>query len=153
MPRIRRVLVASVAALALAAAGAALAFATTGAQGSAQKANKLVGNVGPGHTISLTKGGKAVKTLKAGTYKITVNDRASIHNFHLFGPGLNKKTGVKFTGKVVWTVNLKKGKYTYRCDIHFMSGMIGHFRVGAKTSTATGTTSTTTSTTTTTTGY
>jgi plastocyanin len=155
MPRFSRVLVVVAAALALAAAGAALAFATTDAQGSAQALQgKLAGKVGPGFTIALTQKGKAVKTLKAGTYKISVNDKSNSHNFHLFGPGVNKKTGVGFTGNVTWTVKLKKGKYTYRCDVHFTSGMIGRFTVGLKTSTVTSTTTTTTGTTgPTTTGY
>ena len=52
-----------------------------------------------------------------------------MHNFHLFGPGVNKKTGVATTSKATWTVTFKKGSYTYRCDIHFASGMIGHFKV------------------------
>ena len=121
MPRIRILLVAAIAMLTL---------TVVGAQASAAKVKgTLAGNVGPGFTITLTQKGKAVKTLKAGTYKITVNDRSGIHNFHLFGPGVNKKTGVGATGKVTWTVKLKTGSYTYRCDIHFMSGMIGHFKV------------------------
>ena len=43
--------------------------------------------------------------------------------------GVNKKTRVPVTGKASWTVKLKKGNYTYRCDVHFTSGMIGHFKV------------------------
>ena len=115
----------------LAAAFAVLALAVVGAvQASTQSTGKLVGKVGPGFTITLKKSGKAVKTLKAGSYKITVSDKSSMHNFHLLGPGsVNKKTGVSFTGTKTWTVKLKKGKYTYRCDIHFASGMIGHFTV------------------------
>ena len=73
--------------------------------------------------------GKAVRTLKAGIYRINVSDSSNAHNFHLFGPGVNKKTGVPFIGKKTWSVTLKKGKYTYQCDIHFASGMIGHFKV------------------------
>ncbi len=115
----------------LVAALAVLAVAVAGAQASATKlTGTLAGNVGPGFTITLTQNGKAVKTLKAGTYKINVNDKGTIHNFHLFGPGgVNKKTSVPGTGKVSWTVKLVKGKYTYRCDIHYMSGMIGFFKV------------------------
>jgi plastocyanin len=90
---------------------------------------RLVGEVGPGFSIEVTKAGKDVKTLKPGTYKIKVQDKASIHNFHLFGPGLNKKTGVSFTGTTTWTIKLKKGKYTYQCDPHASNGMKGSFRV------------------------
>ena len=90
---------------------------------------RLVGEVGPGFSIEVTKAGKDVKTLKPGTYKIKVEDKASIHNFHLFGPGLNKKTGVTFKGTTTWTIKLKKGKYTYQCDPHAASGMKDSFRV------------------------
>ena len=104
-------------ALAAVAAAALLVAAT------AQAATpKLVGTVGPGFTITLTKGGKTVKTLKAGKYTIVVSDKSNIHNFRLKGPGLNKQiTGVSFQGKKTVTVTLKKGKYTYDCDPHFAS--------------------------------
>jgi plastocyanin len=80
---------------------------------------KLVGTVGPGFTITLTRSGTKVTKLKAGKYSITVNDLASIHNFHLSGPGVNKKTSVSGTGKTAWTVTLQKGKtYRFICDPH-----------------------------------
>jgi plastocyanin len=90
---------------------------------------KLTGEVGPGFTIELKQGSKDVKTLKAGTYKIKVEDKASIHDFHLKGPGVNKSTTVPFMGTQTWTVKLKKGTYTYQCDPHAASGMKGTFRV------------------------
>ena len=89
----------------------------------------LTGEVGPGFTIEVKKAGKDVKTLKAGKYTIKVEDKASIHNFHLFGPGVNKKTGVGFKGETTWTIKLKPGKYTYQCDPHVFSGMKGSFKV------------------------
>jgi plastocyanin len=109
----------------LAVAAAVLALAGLGQAATP----RLVGEVGPGFSIEVTKAGKDVKTLKAGTYKIKIEDKASIHNFHLFGPGLNKKTGVSFKGTTTWTIKLKKGKYTYQCDPHHASGMKGTFRV------------------------
>jgi plastocyanin len=90
---------------------------------------KLVGTVGPGFTITLKSGGKLVKTLKAGTYAITVQDKASIHDFHLFGAGVNKKTTVPFIGTQKWTVKLKAGTYTYQCDPHASAGMKATFKV------------------------
>ena len=100
--------------------------------GSAAAAPKTVnGSVGPGFTISLKLAGKKVKRLKATTYKFKVSDKASIHNFHLFGPGLNKKTGVSFKGETTWTIKLKAGRYTYQCDPHAATGMKGHFKVTA----------------------
>lgn len=90
---------------------------------------KLVGETGPGFTIQLKSGGKSVKSLKAGTYVIKVEDKSSIHNFHLFGPGVNKTTAIDTTGEKTWTVKLKPGKYTYQCDAHAASGMLGTFKV------------------------
>jgi plastocyanin len=93
------------------------------------KTPPLTGEVGPGFSIEVKKAGKDLKTIKAGTYRIKVEDKASIHNFHLIGPGLNKKTGVSFKGDRTWTIKLKPGRYTYQCDPHHLSGMIGHFKV------------------------
>jgi plastocyanin len=90
---------------------------------------KLTGTVGPGFTITLKQGGKAVETLKAGTYSITVSDKSNIHNFHLTGPGLNKQiTAVSFQGTKTVTVKLKKGTYKFVCDPH-ASTMKGSFKV------------------------
>ena len=91
----------------------------------------LTGEVGPGFSIEVKKGNTDLRTIKAGTYKIKVEDKASIHNFHLFGPGLNKKTGVSFKGETTWTIKLKAGRYTYQCDPHAATGMKGHFKVTA----------------------
>jgi plastocyanin len=89
----------------------------------------LKGEVGPGYSIEVEKAGKDLKTIKAGTYKIKVEDKASIHNFHLFGPGVNKKTSVSFKGETTWTIKLKPGRYTYQCDPHASMGMKGRFTV------------------------
>jgi plastocyanin len=115
-------------ALAAAVTAAGLAFAVP-ALGH-PTATPLVGIDGPGFTITLTKGGKAVKSLKPGSYMVTVNDNANIHNFHLFGPGVNKViTTVPFVGKKSVNVTLKKGTYTFQCDVHASSGMKGTFKV------------------------
>jgi plastocyanin len=88
----------------------------------------LTATVGPGATISLKLGGKKVTRVKAGRYRIVVRDRSHMHNFHLAGPGVNKKTAVAAHGTVTWTVTLRKGKtYRYRCDPH-SSRMKGSFR-------------------------
>jgi plastocyanin len=89
---------------------------------------KLTGNVGPGFTITLTQGGKKVTSLKPGKYSLSVNDKASIHNFRLSGPGFNKATSVPGTGKTTFTVTLKRGTYRFVCDPH-SSSMKGSFRV------------------------
>ena len=80
---------------------------------AATKVNTLTGTDGPGFTITMNK-----KTVKAGTYAITIHDLASIHDFHLTGPGVNKKTSVPAIGTTKWTVKLKKGTYHFVCDPH-----------------------------------
>ncbi len=108
------------------AAAAAFAFAAT-AQASTPT---LKGVTGPGFSIEVKMGGKDVKSLKAGTYKLVVQDKAAIHNFHLIGPGVSKVvTSIPFVGTKTVTVTLKKGKYTYQCDAHAASGMKGTFKV------------------------
>jgi len=72
----------------------------------------LNGTVGPGFTITLKKSGVKVTKLKAGKYVFKIADKSSIHDFHLKGPGVDKKTGVGKVVNVTWTLTLKKGKYT-----------------------------------------
>ena len=88
----------------------------------------LTGVVGPGFTITLKQGSKAVTSLKAGKYVIKISDKSSIHNFHLSGPGVNKKTSVPAKGASTWTVTLKKGTYKFVCDPH-ATIMKGSFKV------------------------
>jgi hypothetical protein len=79
---------------------------------------KLSGKVGPASSITLKKGSRLVKSLKAGKYSIAVNDASAKDNFHLKGPGVSKKTSVPKRGKVTWKLTLRKGKYTYFSDAH-----------------------------------
>jgi plastocyanin len=114
--------------LPLAILAVSLAAATAGVAGT-QKSVGLTGEVGPGFSIEVKQGSKDVKTLKAGTYTIKVQDKATIHNFHLKGPGLNKSTTVPFMGTQTWKIKLKPGTYTYQCDPHASAGMKGTFKV------------------------
>jgi hypothetical protein len=77
---------------------------------------KLTGTVGPGATISL----RAAKgSIAAGPATITVRDRTAKDNFHLTGPGINRKTGIASKTTVTWKVTLVAGRrYTYRSDAH-----------------------------------
>jgi plastocyanin len=88
----------------------------------------LTALVGPAFNISLKQAGKKVTTLKAGTYVVKVTDKSNIHNFHLVGPGVNKKTSVKALGSALWKVTLKKGTYKFLCDPH-PTIMKGSFKV------------------------
>jgi plastocyanin len=114
--------------LPLALAGIVLAVAAAGNAATAASTG-IVGEVGPGFTIEVKLNGKDLKTIKAGTYKIKIEDKGSIHNFHLIGNRLNKKTGVSFVGTQAWRVTFKPGKVTYQCDPHAATGMKGSFKV------------------------
>jgi plastocyanin len=81
--------------------------------GQVAVATKLAASVGPKRAISLKP-----KTSVAGAATITVNDRSRTDNFHLTGPGVNRKTGVAFRGRVTWNVTLGAGTYSYRSDKH-----------------------------------
>jgi plastocyanin len=105
--------------IALLAAGLVAALALAAPIGATSSVTKL----------TLKKGTAKVKTLKAGSYKITVNDKSNIHDFHLSGPGVNKMiTTTPFKGSKTVTVKLKKGTYRYLCDPH-ASVMKGNFKV------------------------
>jgi plastocyanin len=88
----------------------------------------LNGVVGPGFTITLKQGTKKVSKLKAGAYVFKIADKSSIHDFHLTGPGVNKKTSVGGSGTTTWKLTLKTGTYKYVCDTH-SSFMHGSFTV------------------------
>jgi len=122
--RIRIAIIAAVTALVSVGAASAFSSATT---------PTLKGTVGPGFTISLRDSkGKLVKTLKAGTYKFAITDKADIHTFSLkqkVGGKFNKDlTSEAFHGTKTVTVKLTKGKWQYYCAIH-PTEMFGNFTV------------------------
>jgi plastocyanin len=88
------------------------------------------GTDGNSYIISLKDAnGNTVTQLDPGTYDIHVTDLATIHNFDLFGPGVEKATAVELVQNPTWTVTFTNGLYTYQCDVH-RSQMHGTFRVG-----------------------
>ena len=114
---------------AIAAAAATLLLAGSAFSHTAA-APTLVGTVGPSFHITLTKGGKAVKMLKRGSYKFVIHDKASIHAFSLDGPHgfAHDFTKIPFVGTKTATIKLKAGKYKYYCPNH-ESTMFAHFTV------------------------
>ena len=91
----------------------------------------VTGTVGPGFTIGLTKAGHRVTNLRVHTpYRFVIRDQATIHDFHLRGPGVDRLlTSVPFQGTKSFTLTLKKGTYRFFCDPH--AGLMhGSFRVG-----------------------
>ena len=108
----------------------AASLVATGGEATLEQSTKLHAKVGPGFTISLSNDtGARVTKLDPGTYEIEVEDESEDHNFHLFGPGVDRETGIGSAGKDLWTVTLRDGTYRYVCDPH--SGtMNGSFTVG-----------------------
>jgi hypothetical protein len=87
------------------------------------KVGMLRASVGPGFDISMSK-----RRVRAGMYTIRVSDRSSMHNFHLTGRGVDKRTRVPATGTKVWHVRLRVGRYHFVCDMH-PDQMFGSLRV------------------------
>jgi hypothetical protein len=76
----------------------------------------LVGTVGPAARITLTLNGRPVSILPARAYRIVVRDRTRNGNFHLTGPGTNRRTPVGRTGTFTWNVTLRAGTYRFVSD-------------------------------------
>lgn len=78
---------------------------------------KLLATVGPNATISLrSASGAVLRTVKRGTYSIVVRDRSKLHNFHLVGIGVNRKSGLAATGTLTWKVKLSVGTLRFFSD-------------------------------------
>ena len=111
------------------AAAVALAIAIASTAPAAAAPKTVQGSVGPGFLIKLELGGRNVTKLTHGPYRFVINDRSSIHDFHLTGLGLNRiLTTVDFVGTKSVVLTLKKGVYKYVCDPH-SELMHGSFRV------------------------
>jgi hypothetical protein len=120
------VALAILAAVGLTAAGTAF--------GHASSTPTLKGVVGPGYSIKLTKGGKKIGSLKAGTYKFVISDRSNFHNFTVEREKPSKPkvemhlTGTGFTGTKTVKMTLKPGSWSFYCSNH-EAQMHGDFKV------------------------
>ena len=75
----------------------------------------------------VTAGGTAhvgSRSLRAGRYRVVVNDASRRHNFHLVGPGVNRRTTAAFRGTATWTVRLKRGAYRFGSDPEPLEGRL-----------------------------
>jgi hypothetical protein len=80
-------------------------------------ARKLLLTVGPRAAITLRNAaGKALNGLTAGSYTIVVRDRSKVHNAHLLGKGVNRKSGLAATGTLTWKVKLSAGVLRFFSD-------------------------------------
>jgi hypothetical protein len=82
----------------------------------------LYASVGPGKAIVLRAGsGERVTELDAGPYRIVVTDRSQRDNFHIVGPNVDRRTGIRFKGTVQWKLQVGLSvpygsRYIYRSD-------------------------------------
>jgi hypothetical protein len=93
--------------------GTDIAAATAPAVQSATALPTIKGTVGPGMTITVSR-----HRAPAGRYRLVVRDKSTLHNWHILGPGVDKRTTVAGTGRTVWRVRLTTGLYRIRCDVH-----------------------------------
>ena len=71
----------------------------------------LRATVAAGGTLSLS-----ARRVAPGRYRLTVADRSATRNFHLVGPGVNRRTTAAFVGTATWTVALARGTYRFGSD-------------------------------------
>lgn len=76
-----------------------------------------------------TEDGEPVESLTAGDYTVQFTDYSAIHNFVLFGPGVDEATSVPDVEEVTVDVTFEPGQYGYVCDPH--PSMSGNFQVVA----------------------
>ena len=75
----------------------------------------LVGTVGSAGTLTLSRNGKGVSSLRAGRYSFSVDDRTSRLGFQLAPPDGRKVTvtGPSFVGEKRMTVTLSPGRWSF----------------------------------------
>jgi hypothetical protein len=80
----------------------------------------VYGFVRSGGAVTLrTNNGQPITVLKPRRlYSIVVSDPSRTENFHLYGNGLDRHTGIDFRGTVRWKITFVAGRYTYRSDRH-----------------------------------
>jgi len=74
----------------------------------------LTATVTPNTVTFQTPSHQPVTALEAGQYQIVVHDTSPRTGFQLLGPGMSRKTGLRFRGTVIWRLSLRPG--TYRSD-------------------------------------
>jgi hypothetical protein len=75
----------------------------------------------------VTAGGTAYvssRAAKAGRYRVVVRDASKRHNFHLAGPGANRRTTAAFKGTATWTLRLRRGAYRFGSDPEPLEGRL-----------------------------
>ena len=78
---------------------------------------KLQLTVGPSAVITLrSAAGRRITSVRRGLYDIVVRDRSSVHNAHLVGVGVNRKTGLAQRVTATWRLRLRVGLLRFYSD-------------------------------------
>jgi NitT/TauT family transport system substrate-binding protein len=77
--------------------------------------------------IGMKTEGVVAKRLDPGKYLAVISDKSKGDNFHLRGPGVDKRTAVGGTGTVRWNLTLQPGTYRFSSDKH--ARLHGSFKV------------------------
>jgi NitT/TauT family transport system substrate-binding protein len=77
--------------------------------------------------IGMKTEGVVAKRLDPGKYLAVISDKSKGDNFHLRGPGVDKRTAVGGTGIVRWNLTLQPGTYRFSSDKH--ARLHGSFKV------------------------
>jgi hypothetical protein len=75
----------------------------------------------PVRRMNATVSASGVATLRPASLaparvRLTVVDRSKLFNFHLVGPGVNRRTTRAFVGSTTWSLKLAAGTYRYGSD-------------------------------------
>ena len=103
---------------------ASLALAGTAGAASTKDNFTLKGEVyAKGMKIEMKNANnRPLTSVRAGTYRIKVEDEATIHNFHLRGPGVNKTTSIPAALGTDLDCPAPKGQIHVRlrsaCEVH-----------------------------------
>lgn len=65
--------------------------------------------LGVGKPVLRTTGGKVVKRLRPGSYRVSVRDRTTARGVRLTGAGAAKSTTRAFVGSMAWSLRLRAG--------------------------------------------
>jgi len=74
---------------------------------------RVRGSVGPRFDISVRP-----RRVEPGTYRVVIQDQSNMHNWHIQGPGVDRKTGIAFVGTKRFTITVTAGTYDIQCDMH-----------------------------------
>jgi hypothetical protein len=123
---------------------AAAVVAASGSSARAEDPPVLTAIVGTGDGFNITlndASGQKIARLLPGTYTVVVDDRSTIHNFHLasnFDSTVDFRTELAFVGQQSFTVTFRNHtEYAYACEPHWqvMNGRFTTTSAGGGTTT------------------